>query len=138
MQEGDLDLDEEEAKLGDVCDSLTLEQGREDDLTQVEYEFPLHEKCDAHSLNLVTSSDVDKCLSSSTLSRNIYRGSFAKCPSLWNKANRSTLASAADYVERKLIVLTATCWNCYFDAVLQIVENRIKLVMYNIGTSLFQ
>ena len=71
MQKDCLDLDEEEATFGSVCDSLTLDQGREDDLTQVEYELPPHQRCAAHTLNLVASDDVDKCLSSS-LSQEVF------------------------------------------------------------------
>ena len=49
--ENDLNLDEEEATFENICDSLTLEQGREDDLTQVQYKLPPHQRCAAHTLN---------------------------------------------------------------------------------------
>ena len=76
-------------------------------------------------MNLVASSDITKSLSSSPLSRPVYRNSFAKCSVLWNKANRSTQAS--DNVEttlkKKLIVPIATCWNSYYDVVVWVAEN---------------
>ena len=129
MNDNDNYLDGEETTFESVSDTLTLDQEQEEDrdLTQLEYELPAHERCAAHTLNLVASSDVDKCISSSSLSRSVYRSSFGKCCALWNKASRSS--QAADQVEevlkRKLIVPTVTRWNSYFDAVERITENSV-------------
>ena len=118
---------EEEVTFENLDDLITLVQGNEEDSTQLEYELPPHERCAAHTLNLVASTDVDKYLSSSTTTRSVYRSSFAKCSALWNKARRSTVASdnMQDKLKRKLLVPSPTRWNSYYDAVLRVVENSL-------------
>ena len=50
-----------------------------------------------------------------------------KSSALWNKANRSTVASdtVQGMVKKKLIVSTATRWNSYYDAVVRVTDNSL-------------
>jgi len=71
--------------------------------------LPPHQRCAAHTLNLVATVDSVEALNDATYKR-ISRHVFAKCQALFNKQNQST--QCADQIKeilgRYLIVPNAT------------------------------
>ncbi|XP_047242658.1 uncharacterized protein LOC124881166 [Girardinichthys multiradiatus] len=86
--------------------------------------LPPHHRCASHTINIISTSDVEKYLTSHAESKAVYRSSTAKCTALWTKSSRSTLASEAveEVSKRKFLVPTSTRWNSFFDAVKRIAE----------------
>ncbi|KAA0194063.1 hypothetical protein HAZT_HAZT005998 [Hyalella azteca] len=83
------------------------------------YVLPQHQRCAAHNLNLVATSDAEKAMTSSSSYKKIYRSAFAKARELWNKQCRSTQAADVIKMElgKMLVVPTATRWNSVYDSV---------------------
>uniref|UniRef100_A0A8C1MFN9 BED-type domain-containing protein n=1 Tax=Cyprinus carpio TaxID=7962 RepID=A0A8C1MFN9_CYPCA len=83
---------------------------------------PPHLRCASHTLNLISTVDIEKWLT--VTNKTIYRSATAKCSALWTKASRSTVA--AELVEslcgKKLMVPTVTRWNSFHNAVARITE----------------
>lgn len=72
MPEHSEDVEEDEFVFEDLDQLLQVNDGGTEDLTEVQYELLPHERCAAHTLNLVASTDVDKYLSSSSESRSVF------------------------------------------------------------------
>ena len=81
------------------------------------FSLPPHLRCASHTLNLISENDLGKWLTSNSDCKAVYRSALAKCAAIWTKTSRSTVASdqVEDVLKRKLIILTATCWNSTHD-----------------------
>uniref|UniRef100_A0A9J8BKG2 Uncharacterized protein n=1 Tax=Cyprinus carpio carpio TaxID=630221 RepID=A0A9J8BKG2_CYPCA len=108
---------DEEPTFTDVIEALSTASG------DGQFSLPPHYRCASHTINLISTSDVDKHLNSCAETKAVYRSSIAKCSALWTKASRSTLAS--EQVEevscRKLMVPTSTRWNSLYEAISRII-----------------
>ena len=97
---------DDDVTFTNLYDAIIPNQIEGDDLTQVEYQLPSHQRCASHTLNLMASTDVDKHLLSCSFSKSVYRSLFGKCTALWNKTSRSTLAAnkMTEKLKRKLLI----------------------------------
>uniref|UniRef100_A0A3P9J033 HAT C-terminal dimerisation domain-containing protein n=1 Tax=Oryzias latipes TaxID=8090 RepID=A0A3P9J033_ORYLA len=86
--------------------------------------LPPHYRCASHTINLISTSDVEKYLTSSPTTKSVYRVTIAKCTALWTKASRSTVAAeqVQEVSQRKLLVPSSTRWNSFYDAVSRVAE----------------
>ncbi|KAG5277557.1 hypothetical protein AALO_G00118970 [Alosa alosa] len=107
--------DDEEPTFTDVIEALSSGDGQ--------FSLPPHYRCASHTINLVSTSDVDKHLNSCADTKAVYRSSISKCTALWTKASRSTLASeqVEEVSRRKLKVPTSTRWNSLCEAISRII-----------------
>ena len=109
--------DMEYLELHDLLQSPPSTNADEDD--DIIYKLPQHWRCACHSLNLVASTDVGKM--TDTVKR-IATQTFAKLQGLWNKQNRSSVAS--DKIRRALgsLLITPgeTRWNSTYDSMVKI------------------
>ncbi|XP_040069123.1 uncharacterized protein LOC120842160 [Ixodes scapularis] len=102
--------DEESEKL-DIVDLASV-------LENVQpFRFPPHQRCAAHTLNLVASVDAQRADHDKDY-RTLSQSVFGKCQSLWTKQNQSTLVADEihDLCGRYLVVPNATRWNSRYDA----------------------
>uniref|UniRef100_A0A671WJW0 BED-type domain-containing protein n=1 Tax=Sparus aurata TaxID=8175 RepID=A0A671WJW0_SPAAU len=109
--------DDEDPTFTDVIEALSTASG------DGQFSLPPHYRCASQTINLISTSDVDKHLSSCADTKAVHRSSFAKCSALWTKASRSTLASeqVEEVNRRKLMVPTSTRWNSLYEAISRII-----------------
>ena len=137
--EGEEEPDDDEVTFLPMAELLSAE-GESD--VEAQIVLPPHHRCASHTINLISTNDVEKYLTS-TADKLVYRSSTAKCSALWTKASRSTSASEAveEVSKRKLLVPTSTRWNSFFDAVKRVTEipmNELNTLCTKLGVKCFK
>uniref|UniRef100_A0A3B3QXA7 BED-type domain-containing protein n=1 Tax=Paramormyrops kingsleyae TaxID=1676925 RepID=A0A3B3QXA7_9TELE len=115
------DDDEEEAEEGITFTDITeaLSTVNEDN----QQTLPPHYCCASHTLNLVSTSDVEKFLTENTNTRAVYR-----------------VKHVEEVSQRKLLVPSSTRWNSFFEAVSRITEipmNDLNTLCNKLGVKCF-
>lgn len=89
-------------ELTNVLESPNIEKS-------LEFSLPLHQRCAAHTLNLIAVNDIREAKKDITY-RLISKRVFGKCQKLSNKQNQSTLCAdqIKKYLGRYLITPNAT------------------------------
>ena len=136
-EEGETPTDNDDVTFLDVSEILSAEDESDGQLS-----LPPHHRCASHTINLISTNDVDKYLTSNAESKAVYRSSTAKCTALWTKSSRSTLASETveEVSKRKLLVPTSTRWNSFFDAVKRIADipmSELNTLCIKLGVKCF-
>ncbi|KAL0202532.1 hypothetical protein M9458_000550, partial [Cirrhinus mrigala] len=90
----------------------------EEDGDGEQFFLPQHQRCAAHTLNLIATNEIHKAASNGP-SFKLYRSAMAKCSSIWNKAHRSSLATEVvqEIANVHLTVPSVTRWNSEFRAI---------------------
>ena len=85
---------------------------------ELHFSLPPHQRCAAHTLNLIATNGVDKAASTGS-SRKMYRSAMGKCASIWNKAHRSSAAAEAvqDIANMRVSVPCVTRWSSEYLAI---------------------
>jgi hypothetical protein len=93
-------------------------------LVCMHYELPRHQRCAAHALNLVSTTDADKAEADATYKK-VSRCAFAECQALWNKYGRSNHAVEAitDRLQLGLKKPNQTRWNSVFLTVESLIQS---------------
>ncbi|XP_076028521.1 uncharacterized protein LOC143017620 [Oratosquilla oratoria] len=126
--------DKPDEELADEPQVISMEEAL-DQADEAEVSLPKHQRCGAHTLNLLASEDVSKVPQWNHGGRNIFRRSAAKAQSLWNAQGRRTLTAneIKDAIGKKLKVPGATRWNSSYDSykmlsgLLQDLDTRKKI-----------
>lgn len=95
--------------------------------SEIEVTLPNHVRCASHTLSLTATTDVNKFIKTSSISR-LHEAAISKCSILWRLSSRQKTAEIIEEVlHTKLSYPVPTRWNSLFDAICQILKQKEKL-----------
>jgi hypothetical protein len=105
-----------------------------------EYHLPRHQRCACHTLNLITTNDINDAEQDPAYKK-LSRAAFSKCQDLWNKYGRSALAVdiVMDAFRLGLKRSNTTRWNSVFLAVerlMRLIDENGEDAFYSVCTKL--
>jgi len=117
-QNGEDNSDDSDIQYQEMDETLNPTSSADDD--QILYHLPAHWKCACHLLSLVATSDCAKI--DDPLYKRTSVQTFSKLTALWNKQNRSVVASEKikDSLGMLLVTPGETRWNSMYDAVTRV------------------
>lgn len=127
----DNDSDEEEEQSSDLdvevvdVSSLLSVPEDADDFGIV---LPPHQRCVAHTLNLIASHDALESLKHNMAYKRQYNSAMGKCSALWNASGRPKAAEVVKNIcGKQLLQPCQTRWNSTYDAIQRTLEVKDKL-----------
>ncbi|KAL7826789.1 hypothetical protein AOLI_G00319980 [Acnodon oligacanthus] len=140
-KEAELEEDSSEELQTDYLDTFSI---LEED-SGLEYQLPQHQRCAAHLLNLVATTDAAQAEEKNGTYKWLLRAAFGKCQALWNKTGRSYIAAeiVEDECKLQLVRQNQTRWNSIYMAVERILrilqqegEDAIRNVCEKFGVTM--
>ncbi|XP_064487420.1 uncharacterized protein LOC135399623 [Ornithodoros turicata] len=114
---------EDDDLAAEAVDVTALFDGMADGDVHGRVRLPPHQRCSAHTLNLVATVDASKAERHEMFSRPL--GSVLRtCRAIWNKQGQSAVAAETiqRYCGRALVRPVSTRWNSFFDAMRCLLE----------------
>lgn len=104
---------------------------------ELPFYLPPHQRCAAHTLNLIATNEVQKAASSGQ-SRRVYRSALGKCSFIWNKAHRSSAAAelVQDIATMRVSVPCITRWSSEYTAISKLIglaEDQLGDICTSLG-----
>ena len=99
-----------------------LGQAHTDEALQAEISLPEHQRCAAHTINLLASEDVSQVKQWNHGPRNPFRRAAAKAQALWNAQGRRSIVAnqIKEAIGKKFKTPGATRWNSSYDSYKQL------------------
>lgn len=115
------DLEAEEEPHGRELKETLERPSPADPSAYEDLHLPRHERCAAHTMNLLATTDAEVAFQDPGY-RDTWKRVLSKCKALWTKQQHSTIASEVirKHLGRSLAIPCTTRWNSLFNALDQV------------------